>query len=90
MKWLKIPLYTLLLTAVLAAVTAAVLLYRSVPTYDGVSPAGVSAKVQLSRDAQGYLTVRATNRLDAAFGLGYAHAQDRFFQMDLLRRNAAG
>ena len=36
------------------------------------------------------MTVKGTTRPDVAFGLGFAHAQDRLFQMDLLRRYPAG
>ena len=32
----------------------------------------------------------AKHRSDASFALGYLHGQERFFQMDLLRRNSAG
>ena len=32
----------------------------------------------------------AANRVDAAYALGFSHAQERYFQMDILRRNAAG
>ncbi len=46
--------------------------------------------VNIERDAQGIPTIRAFNRVDTAFALGYVHAQERFFQMDLLRRRAAG
>ena len=38
----------------------------------------------------GHPTIRAANRIDLAFATGFVHAQDRFFQMDLLRRNSAG
>lgn len=48
------------------------------------------ADVTITRDQQGLPTITATTRPDTAFGLGYIHAQDRFFQMDLLRRNSAG
>ncbi len=44
----------------------------------------------IERDALGVPTIRAATRLDAARALGFVHAQDRFFQMDLLRRAAAG
>ncbi len=44
----------------------------------------------IERDDQGHVTVRARSRNDAARALGYAHAQDRFFQMDLLRRAGSG
>jgi penicillin amidase len=46
--------------------------------------------VTIERDKQGIPTIRAKSRSDTAFALGYVHAQERFFQMDLLRRSAAG
>jgi penicillin amidase len=51
---------------------------------------GLSAPIAVERDALGVPTLRAATRLDAARALGFVHAQDRFFQMDLLRREAAG
>lgn len=51
---------------------------------------GLAAAVIVDRDALGVPTVRAKNRTDAARALGFLHAQDRFFQMDLLRRRSAG
>lgn len=51
---------------------------------------GLSATVRVERDALGVPTVRAQRRVDAARALGFLHAQDRFFQMDLLRRRSAG
>jgi penicillin amidase len=90
MKWFKASLYTITGLALLAALALYSALRASLPQYQGALSADVQAKVALSRDAQGYLTIRAANRQDAAFALGFAHAQERFFQMDLLRRNAAG
>lgn len=52
--------------------------------------AGLNAEVEVERDAQGIPTIHAENRQDAAFALGVLHAQERYFQMDLLRRNSAG
>ncbi|MEX1056344.1 MAG: penicillin acylase family protein, partial [Natronospirillum sp.] len=46
--------------------------------------------VTVDRDAQGIPLIQAQARPDTAFALGYLHAQERFFQMDLLRRNSAG
>ncbi len=51
---------------------------------------GLKAEVKVERDALGAPSLHAKNRLDAAQALGWLHAQDRFFQMDLLRRRAAG
>ncbi len=64
---------------------------RSLPTIDGeVVVRGLQAQVRIERDGQGVPTIRAESREDLAFGLGFAHGQDRFFQMDGLRRYAAG
>lgn len=52
--------------------------------------AGLAAAVTVERDSLGTPTIRAANRLDAARALGFLHAQERFFQMDLLRRQPAG
>ena len=66
-------------------------LRASRPQLDGATAlAGLSAPVTVTRDALGVLTIRAANRIDVAHALGYLHAQDRFFQMDLLRRRGAG
>jgi len=51
---------------------------------------GLAAPVTIERDALGIPTLRGANRLDVARATGFVHAQDRFFQMDLLRRSAAG
>lgn len=66
-------------------------LRASLPQLDGQLPLpGLVAAVSVDRDGFGVPTVRATNRVDAARALGFVHAQDRFFQMDLLRRRSAG
>lgn len=51
---------------------------------------GLSAPVTVERDALGVPTIRAGSREDATRALGFLHGQERFFQMDLLRRIAAG
>jgi penicillin amidase len=67
------------------------LMRRSLPQLDGAAPLpGLSAPVTVERDALGVPTIRGATRLDVARALGYLHAQDRFFQMDLLRRRPAG
>ncbi len=76
---------------VAAAVTAWLALRASLPTIEGrAEMAGLSARVSIERDAAGVPTLSAANRNDLARALGYVHGQDRFFQMDLLRRAAAG
>ncbi len=51
---------------------------------------GAAAAIVIERDALGIPTISANSRADVARGLGFLHAQDRFFQMDLSRRRAAG
>ena len=66
-------------------------LRASLPALDGTaSLAGLGARVTVTRDALGVPTIQAESRTDVARALGYLHAQDRFFQMDLQRRRAAG
>jgi penicillin G amidase len=66
-------------------------LTSSLPQLDGERRiAGLGAPVEIERDDLGVPTIHAASRLDAARALGFLHAQDRFFQMDLLRRQAAG
>ena len=66
-------------------------LRASLPDLDGELVAeGLIDKATIERDATGIPVIRAMNRLDLAFATGFAHGQDRFFQMDLIRRQAAG
>ncbi|HLE61123.1 MAG TPA: penicillin acylase family protein, partial [Thermoanaerobaculaceae bacterium] len=63
----------------------------SLPVLDGEVPiAGLRASVKVERDALGVPTIRGASRLDVARATGFLHGQDRFFQMDLARRRAAG
>jgi penicillin amidase len=78
----------LLFTAVLSVW---LLLRGSLPKLDGqLSGTGVAKPVTIDRDALGVATIRAANRNDALYGLGFVHAQERYFEMDLMRRLAAG
>ena len=63
----------------------------SLPQLDGTARIpGLTAPVTVERDALGVPTIHGGSREDVARALGFLHAQDRFFQMDLLRRRAAG
>jgi penicillin G amidase len=66
-------------------------LRASLPHLDGaLRLPGLQRSVEVARDALGIPTVRAGSRQDVARAMGFLHAQDRFFQMDLSRRRAAG
>jgi len=51
---------------------------------------GLTDEIAISLDHLGIPTISAQSRLDAFCGLGYITSHDRLFQMDLLRRSAAG
>lgn len=69
------------------------LMLASLPRVSGtlVVP-GLAGAVTISRDDRGVPAIRVPSgrETDAALALGFLHAQDRFFQMDLMRRRAAG
>jgi penicillin G amidase len=64
---------------------------RSLPLVDGTtSVTGISAPVDIIRDADGIPHIFGATRLDALYGLGYVHAQDRLWQMEFQRRIGHG
>jgi penicillin amidase len=78
---------------VAAALLAAGYLYlrQSLPDYDqDATVAGLSAPIDIVRDADSIPHIFASNKLDAFFGLGYVHAQDRLWQMEFQRRIGNG
>ena len=81
----------LLLVPILAIAAAFLWLRSSLPPVESHRTlAGLSAEVRITRDPTGVPTIAAANDTDAAFALGYVHAEDRLFQMDLQRRFGAG
>jgi penicillin G amidase len=82
---------TLLVLAALLAAGGYLYLRRSLPQIDGtVTVAGLTAPIDIIRDADAIPHVFATTKADALFGLGYVHAQDRLWQMELQRRIGHG
>ena len=64
---------------------------RSLPDYDVTRVAsGIGAPVEIVRDHANVPHIFGENDADVFFGLGYAHAQDRLWQMVILRRTAQG
>jgi len=90
MKFVRRLLVVLVALIALLVLGIFLFLRGSLAQLDGQSKIGVSAPVTVTRDATGYVSITAANRLDAARALGFVHGQERFFQMDLLRRNSAG
>lgn len=84
-------LAVLALACAAAAWRARGALRGSLPQLDGeIALAGLSAPVTVDRDSLGVPHLRGSGLLDVTRALGFVHAQDRFFQMDGLRRSAAG
>src|SRR5579862_3860662 len=88
-------LLSLLLLAVLFAAGVlgyAYLVARSaLPQLDGSLPVkGLSAPVNVTRDVHGVPAIEAANLEDLFFAQGYVTAQDRLWQMDVMRRFGAG
>ncbi len=93
-RWARRSAWTLLTILALALGLAALAtwaVHGSLPTLDGrVRLPGLRESLAVERDALGTAVLRGGNRLDLARGLGFVHAQERFFEMDLSRRSAAG
>ena len=88
---LAVAVVLLLAAAAGLALWARAQLRASLPQLEGTRRlAGLAADVTVTRDALGIPTVRGRTREDVARATGFLHAQERFFQMDLARRRAAG
>ena len=88
LRWLGAAL--LLLAAVAAAAFFA---YRAkaLPQTDGtLNLPGLAAEVRVERDSFGIPTIRAGSIDDAAFALGFLHAQDRLWQLETHKRIGSG
>ncbi len=78
-------------TGALAAGAFGYLLRRPLPPLDGeIRLRGMTAPVEIVRDRWGIPHISGRDPLDAYFGQGFCHAQDRLWQMELTRRLAAG
>jgi penicillin amidase len=84
----------LVAAAVLAGAAGGLAYYlaaRSLPRYDGeYATSGVSAPAEIVRDAYAVPHIFAASDTDAFFALGWVHAEDRLWQMEIGRRTAQG
>jgi penicillin G amidase len=87
-KWAASLALALVVFAMLAG---AALFYRAMPAYSGAEKLpGLAAEVRVWRDAYGVPHVFAASMDDAARALGYVHASERMFQMEIMRRVGQG
>jgi len=90
-RWLWRLAAGLVVAVAVVAGLAWLMLRASLPPIDGeLSATGLSAGATVERDSEGIPTITASSREDLAYATGFAHGQDRFFQMDLIRRRSAG
>lgn len=90
-SWFKRLSVAALLLLAASVVSLWLMLRASLPNIDGeIVAAGLTANATIERDEAGIPTITADNRADLAYATGFAHGQDRYFQMDLIRRQAAG
>ncbi len=91
---MKLVVRVMLVSLVLVLVAAGagyLYLRQSLPRTEGeIRVAGVSAAVEIQRDRYGIPHIFAQRDEDAMFALGYVHAQDRLWQMEMNRRIGAG
>src|SRR5579872_6709099 len=86
----RIPSVVAVLVLLVAAAVASTLWLTLPPQHQQVHIAGLSAPVDISFDQDDVPRIRAASELDAAAALGFVHARDRMFQMELMRRTASG
>ena len=91
MKIVKSILIGLIVVLALVLIGGYIYLQTMAPTYSGnVTLNGLNAPVEVFYDNYGVPHIYAQNEGDAYYALGYVHAQDRLFQMEMLRRAAGG
>ncbi len=75
----------------IASISIYIYLQSTKPTYEGaLSIEGLKEKVEVKYDTYGIPHIYAQNEEDAYMALGYVHAQERLFQMEMIRRVATG
>ncbi|MBL8517468.1 MAG: penicillin acylase family protein [Betaproteobacteria bacterium] len=93
-RWARrigLSLAALLVLVALVLLAAWIYLRQSLPGYQGeVKLAGLAGPVEVVRDAHAVPHIQASSWDDAWFALGYVHAQDRLWQMEMNRRIASG
>ena len=90
-RWMLRLTGAAVLLALLGAVLAYYLAARSLPDYNKtLRVSGVSAPVEIVRNNANVPHIFGASDPDVFFGLGYAHAQDRLWQMMTMRRTAQG
>ena len=90
-RWLLKIFGALAALAVLVGLGLYFFLARSLPDYtETFTIPGVQGEVEIIRNTHNVPHIFAEHETDVFFGLGFAHAQDRLWQMQMMRRTAQG
>ncbi|MCH7827939.1 MAG: penicillin acylase family protein, partial [Bacteroidetes bacterium] len=93
-SWVKTTLAVIISIIVIILIGGAIfynMLNSSLPEYkDEISLNGIDNNIEIYRDSVAVPYIIAQTESDAAFALGYVHAQERLFTMDIARRAGAG
>ena len=90
-RWLMRAVLATILLAGAAAALAYYLADQSLPDYNATwTLEGPSEDIEIVRDRYAVPHILSSSDRDAFFGLGFVHAQDRLWQMTLLRRTVQG
>ena len=91
MKKIKIFFKIFGALVILLAIVIGVFVYHQQPTYSGqIKLKNIEKETTVYFDEYGIPHIYAQNKKDAMIALGYVHAQDRLWQMELMRRIAPG
>lgn len=93
-NWLKITVgivLTLIIVSIFAGIIFFRMLKKSLPEYEGIlETEKIRDEIIIYTDSIGIPYIKAQNDNDVAFALGYLHAKERLFSMDLYRRAGEG
>ncbi|MEO1194324.1 MAG: penicillin acylase family protein [Pseudomonadota bacterium] len=90
-RWIWRTLLAVLILILVILVAGFFWQRTSLPEIEGsLTVPGLGAETRISRSPEGLTFIQAESEADALYALGFAHAQDRLFQMDAMRRLAAG
>ncbi len=93
-KWFKITISVTISFIIIIIIGGAIfyhMLKLSLPVYSGKAKSRfIKNDIQIYRDSMAVPYIIAKSEDDASFALGYVHAQERLFSMDLMRRAGEG
>lgn len=90
-KWTLRGVVAVIVLGLITLALAYYVLSRSLPDYDeDFTLQGLTAPVEIVRNNNGVPHIFGANEPDIFYALGFAHAQDRLWQMTMLRRTAQG